>query len=306
MSKKRNVTYEDARAYVKDKDKAVSTFVDSMLARTAQMFDYEGLPNSIPKRELELMLQRDGQVFVTEVDGTLYAFSGGIGGPLDAYYRPTVFTVANPYLELSREYRIGVDGVRVLSDSACLGLLPILKKYAALSLDATLSLDTVIVLSRIAMLIDAPDDKSKASADAFVSKILDGDFSVIGDSAFFDGVKMQTPANNVGNVIQQLTEAVQFVKASCYNELGIGAAYNMKRERLNLAEVEQSNAGLIPLVYDMLQCRQLYFSQVNDMFGTSISVKFSSVWMNDDLIYDGEPGANQDATTEVEGVTDEG
>lgn len=288
MSRKRNITYDDARGYVKDKDKVVSSFVDSMLARTAQMFEYDGLPDSIPKRELELMLQRDGQVFVTEVDGTLYAFSGGIGGPLDAYYRPTVFTVANPYLELSREYRIGIDGVRVLSDSACLGLLPILKKYAVLSLDATLSLDTVIVLSRIAMLIDAPDDKSKASADSFVSKILDGDFSVIGDSAFFDGVKMQTPANNVGNVIQQLTEAVQFVKASCYNELGIGAAYNMKRERLNLAEVEQSNAGLIPLVYDMLQCRQLYFSQVNDMFGTNISVKFSSVWMNDDSIYDGE------------------
>lgn len=306
MSKKRNITYEDARGYVKDKDKVVSTFVDSMLARTAQMFDYDGLPDSIPKRELELMLQRDGQVFVTDVDGTLYAFSGGIGGPLDAYYRPTVFTVANPYLELSREYRIGIDGVRVLSDSACLGLLPILKKYAALSLDATLSLDTVIVLSRIAMLIDAPDDKSKASADSFVTKILDGDFSVIGDSAFFDGVKMQTPANNVGNVIQQLTEAVQFVKASCYNELGIGAAYNMKRERLNLAEVEQSNAGLIPLVYDMLKCRQLYFSQVNDMFGTNISVKFSSVWMNDDSIYDGEPGANQDAPTEVEGESDEG
>lgn len=289
MSRRREVSYDDAVSYVKGKDTAVNTFIWGMLSKTAQMFEYDGLPDSIPKRELELMLQQDGQVFVTEVEGVLYAFSGGVGGTLDAYYRPTVFTVANPYLQLSREYRIGIDGVRVLNDSAAMGLLPTLKKYAALTCDATLSLDTAAVLSRITMLLDAPDDKSKASAEAFVKKILDGDFSVIGDSAFFDGVKMQTPASNTGSVIQQLIELVQFLQASCLHELGIGAPENMKRERLNLAEVEQSNAGLIPFVYDMLQCRQLYFSQVNQMFGTNISVKFSSVWMNDDDIYDGAP-----------------
>lgn len=305
-SKKHDVSYDDARQYVAGKDLVVNTFVQTMLAKTAQMFEYDGLPDSIPKRELELILQRDGQAFITMVDGKLYAFGGGIGGPLDEYYRPTIFTVANPWLNLSAEYRIGVDGIRVLSDSAAMGIMPILKKYAVLSCDSILSFDTIAVLSRFMLMIDAPDDASKASADSFVNKMMKGEFSVVGDSAFFDGVKMQAPGTNTATLLQQITEAVQFVKASCYNELGIGASYNMKRERLNLAEVEQTNAGLIPLVYDMLQCRRLYLDQVNDMFGTEISVKFSSVWMNDDDISDGGTDGGNDGGAGSEGGSDEG
>lgn len=283
MSKNKQPTYNEARRYLINKDTNVWAFIQNMLSKTAQMFEYDGLPDSIPKRELERMLQVNGNVFITKVNDELYAFTGGEGGELDAYYRPTIYTVANPWLNLSKEYRIGVDGIRVLNDSEGMGLMPILNKYAVLISDAETSLDVATVLARITMTISAPDDKSKASAEMFISKILDGDFSIIGDSALFDGVKANTLMDSAQR-LQQLIEVLQYLKASVYNELGIGAATNLKRERINVAEVEQSNSVLIPFVYDMLKCRQLYFDEVNDMFGTSISVELSSVWVNYDNI----------------------
>lgn len=283
MSKNKQPTYNDARRYLINKDTNVWAFIQNMLSKTAQMFEYDGLPDSIPKRELERMLQVNGNVFITKVNGELYAFTGGEGGELDAYYRPTIYTVANPWLNLSKEYRIGVDGIRVLNDSEGMGLMPILNKYAVLISDAETSLDVATVLARITMTISAPDDKSRASAEMFINKILDGEFSVIGDSALFDGVKANTLMDSAQR-LQQLIEVLQYLKASVYNELGIGAATNLKRERINVAEVEQSNSVLIPFVYDMLKCRQLYFDEVNDMFGTSISVELSSVWVNYDNI----------------------
>lgn len=285
MKKKTNVLYDECRKLVTDKDTVVQSFIDSMLNRTAQMFSYTGLPDTIPQRELELLLQVNGECFITEHNGNLYAFDGGAGGEPDEYYRPTVYTVANPALKLSREYIIGVDGVRMLNDTMHTGIMPILMKYAALDCDAVLSFDTAVVLARITMLINAPDDKSKASAEQFVNKILNGDFSVIGDNQMFDGVKMQT-ATDTGQRLQQLIESIQYIKGSCYNELGIGQSWNMKRERLNVAEVEQTNSGLIPFVYDMYQNRKRYIDMVNDMYDTNISVEFSSVWVNDDNIED--------------------
>lgn len=285
MKKKTNVLYEDCRRYVADKDTVTQSFIDSMLNRTAQMFSYNGLPDTIPQRELELLLQMNGECFITEYNGNLYAFAGGAGGEPDEYYRPTIYTVSNPALKLSKEYIIGVDGIRMLNDTLHTGILPILMKYAALNCDAVLSFDTAVVLARITMLINAPDDKSKASAELFIKKILNGDFSIIGDNQMFDGVRLQS-SNDTSQRLQQLIESIQYIKGSCYNELGIGQSWNMKRERLNVAEVEQTNSGLIPFVYDMYQNRKQYIDMVNDMFDTDISVEFSSVWVNDDNIED--------------------
>ena len=67
-----------------------------MLAKTLSMFEYQGLPETIPARELEKLLQKNGYAFITKApDGQLYAFSGGLGGETDVYGNPTKITIAN-------------------------------------------------------------------------------------------------------------------------------------------------------------------------------------------------------------------
>lgn len=116
MRKKDNI-YKLYQQQIRDKDTAVTEFIANTLAKTQSMFEYEGLPDSIPQKELERLLQTTGNTFVTSVDGVLYALSGGKGGEPDVYGRATLYTVANPALKLNKTYDIQKDGVLIENDS---------------------------------------------------------------------------------------------------------------------------------------------------------------------------------------------
>lgn len=277
MKRKDNI-YKLYQAQIRDKDTAVTEFIANTLAKTQSMFEYEGLPDSIPQKELERLLQTTGNVFVTSVDGVLYALSGGKGGEPDVYGRATLYTVANPALKLNKTYDIQKDGVLIENDSNGESLLPLIGRYAVLYTDGLISLNTASILTRITMLISASDDKTKQSADEFLRKIQDGEFSIIGENAFFKGVNMQTAPTTNSVYITQLIELIQYYKASMYNELGLNANYNMKRERLNLGEVSMNVDVLLPYVDNMLKERQNAVEKINEMFDTEISVKLASSW----------------------------
>ena len=263
---------------IKDKDTAVSSIIDSTLVKTQSMFVYTGLPDTIPETALESILQTNGSCFVTEVDGALYALRGNAGGDLDPYDRPKVYTVANNALKLNRNYDLFKDGVYWENDTNGSSLLPLIGKYAVLLTDGIISLNIGTVLSRITMLISASDDKTKQSAEEFINKILDGEFSVIGENAFFKGVSMQNVPTSNNQQLTQIIETIQYYKASMLNEFGLNANFNMKRERLNLGEVSMNDDILLPYVDNMLNCRQTAVQKINERYGTEITVSLGSSW----------------------------
>ena len=277
MAKKDNL-YLKYQEQIKNKDKSVNGYIRKMLAITQAMFVYKGLPETLPQSNLENLLQTNGNVFVTEVDGKMYAFTGGLGGTPNAYNEATEYIVSNPYLNINKSYKIGVEGVLIKNDSGANSLLPIFGKYGVLCSDTLLSLNTCSVLSRITMLISASDDKTKQSADDFVNKIMQGDFSVIGENAFFKGVNLQSISTQSANQITQLIELLQYFKASAFNEIGLNAKYNLKRERLNTSEVQMNVDALNPYVDNMLQERKKAVEKINEMFGTEINVELGSSW----------------------------
>lgn len=277
MAKKDNL-YIKYQEQIKNKDKSVNGYINKMLAITQAMFVYKGLPDTLPQSNLENLLQTNGNVFVTEVDGKMYAFTGGLGGTPNVYNEPSEYIVSNPFLNLNKSYKIDVDGVLIKNDSGANSLLPIFGKYGVLCSDTLLSLNTCSVLSRITMLISASDDKTKQSADDFVNKIIQGDFSVIGENAFFKGVNLQSISTQSANQITQLIELLQYFKASAFNEIGLNANYNLKRERLNTSEVQMNVDALNPYVDNMLQERKKAVEKINAMYGTEISVELGSSW----------------------------
>lgn len=277
MAKKDNL-YIKYQEQIKNKDKSVNGYIRKMLAITQAMFEYKGLPETLPQNNLENLLQTNGNVLVTEVDGKMYAFTGGLGGVPNVYNEPSEYIVSNPFLNLNKSYKIDVEGVLIKNDSGANSLLPIFGKYGVLCSDTLLSLNTCSVLSRITMLISASDDKTKQSADDFIKKILQGDFSVIGENAFFKGVNLQSISTQSANQITQLIELLQYFKASAFNEIGLNANYNLKRERLNTSEVQMNVDALNPYVDNMLQERKKAVEKINAMFGTEISVDLASSW----------------------------
>ena len=263
-----------------DKSKLITDYVRYFLDKTQSMFKYTNLPDTIPQKFLELLLQTRSNVGIIKVDDNLYAVNGGLGGEPNVYYIPTQYTVANPALKLSNTYTIDKDCVVVYNDSTNQGLLPLLNKYAILLAENIISMRMTIINERHTALISAPDDNTKASAEKYIADIINGKMSIVGENAFFDGVRVQ-PLSNVGiSKVQDLIEIQQYLKASLYNELGLSANYNMKREAINSTEATLDNDSLYPFVLNMLDERKAGVERINKLFNTNIAVDFSDLWHN--------------------------
>lgn len=261
-----------------DKDLAVSTYVRYMAARTQAMFKYKNLPESIPQRELELQLQLFGHVGVIDVDGSLYALRGGFGGEPNPYYMPTIYTIANPALKLSKQFKIDDDVVIIRNDSMYMGLSNMFLRYATQLTENDLSMLIAIINSRIINLLIAGDDAAYESAKKYIDDVIAGKMGIIGDSKILESIRTQPYAAQGNRTITELIEMQQYLKAGWFNELGLNANYNMKREAINADEAQMNHDALYPLIDDMLNCRKECIEKVNDMFGTSIEVEFNSVW----------------------------
>ena len=85
-----------------------------------------------------------------------------------------------------------------------------------------------------------------------------------------------------------LIEYHQYLKASWFNEIGLNANYNMKRESINSEEAQLNSDSLLPLIDNMLSCRQQAAEKINAMFGTNISVELSSSWEDNQEELDAE------------------
>ena len=277
MSKK-YTCYETAKSYLKDKDKNVNNFIDTMFCKTNEMFTWKNLPETIPQAELEYLLQSNGTMFFTKVGNDFYALLGTLGGEINAYYEPTKYTVANVALNLSKMYDIEKDGVLIRNDLRCNGLIPILSKYASMLTDCEISLNTMSILMRVMFLISASDDKTKKSAEEFMSKIINGNYSIIADSQFFDGIKAQGMTQSFSQLIPQMIELTQYIKASALNEIGLNANYNMKKERITEQEYTLNIDALMPFAENMLNCRKKAVEKINKMYGLNIEVSLNSVW----------------------------
>lgn len=266
-----------------DKSRAIQNEISYMLNRTQSMFHYENLPSTIPALELELILQTKGNAFVTKHENKLYAFSGNSGGELDEYYRPSIFTVTNPALNISKNYKIGVEGVLIKNDSLELGLLPLFSKYSLLLVENRISMRQAIINARVLSIIAAPDDRTKASADLFLKKLVEGELAAIAETPFLDGIKSHNISAGSNRNISQLIESEQYLKASLFNEIGLDANYNMKRESISNSEAELNDDFLLPLVDDFINCRRQALKEINKMFDTDITIEFSSTWLTNQM-----------------------
>jgi hypothetical protein len=262
-----------------DKSKCRAAHVAYMLDRLQSMFRWEGLPDTIPQRILELYLMINGNVCFYEHEGDLYVYTGGMGGEPDVYYMPTIYTIANPAQRLSVNAKIDEDCVVIPNDSLYIGMMPLCRRYAEALTENELSMNIGIINTRIIDYISAPDDRTKKAAEEFLAQVKNGNLGVIADNAFLDGIRV-APSGQTGarNSLTSLIETEQYLKGSWFQEIGLQASFNMKREALNSAESEIDNDSLLPLVDDMLKQRQLGAERVNAMFGTEISVTLASSW----------------------------
>ena len=262
----------------RDKEKVIADNVTYMLIKTLSMFKYRNLPDTIPARTMELYYQLNGFAGFYDYKDNLYCLQGGLGGEPDANYMPTIFTVANPALKLDANLKINEECIIIPNDEMYYGLYPLMCKYATALGENELSLFLGSIISRIQDLISAGDDTARESAEKYLKDIENGKLGVIADSEFLEGIKSHPASSASNRNITQLIEYEQYLRAGFFNEIGLNANYNMKRESINSNESQLNDDMLYPMIDNMLKCRKEGVERVNDMFGTDISVEFNSSW----------------------------
>ena len=256
-----------------------------MLNRSIRMFKYKNLPDTIPHKFLELYLQSNGHCGFVESGDKLYVVTGGFGGKPDAYYIPENYVVTHPTLKgINKTYNIPNNEIVVgFNDSLAYGLFPMFKKYATLLIENEITLRNVLILNRMHKTFKANNESAKQSAELYLKHITDGKLSSIVDNAqgFLEGISIDNASNTASqNAISQLIELEQYLRSIWFNEIGLNSNYNMKRESINSNEAQLNDDMLLPLVDDMLICRQEMCEALNKKYGLNISVELSDIWAN--------------------------
>lgn len=289
-----------------DKEYMVQNAILQMLNKTTKIFKYNNLPETITARDIETQLQVGGYNIWFVVNDNLYTFTGGLGGDPNPYYLPTIATVANPALKFTRNLKIDSECVVMLNDHYYQSLMPLFSKYGNLLIEAEISLKYAIINARVPALIEADNDNTYKSAEEFFKKVVEGkDYGVISSKEFFDGIRSHDFYKQA--YIKDLIESIQYIKGSWFNEVGLNAAFNMKREAINEAEATLNEDILYPTIDTMLECRQIGLEKVNKMYGTDITVELDSVWLqnrkHENLILEREKAENEEIKNEVNRYT---
>ena len=281
-------------------------YFDLLTNKCCNLFKWEGLPETIDEKFLMLQLILNGRVCWTKIDGKLYALNGNVGGEPNVYYQPQDFIIANPILG-SKTVRIrhedgsksteGLDGVLMaltdidyMSDRAMKGgLFRLIYQTAGLLADNISSLNVSQINGRVAQLWTVDNDAEARTVEEIVRDMYEGHpYRILTQDLVSKIGTVPAAQTGQSNTLLNLIEAHQYILASFYNEIGIPATWNMKRERVNTAETELMTGSLDISVYNMEKSLKAAVEQINELFGTSISVRF-----NEDIVEDeGTTGEN--------------
>lgn len=278
----------------KDKRNNVNLANEYTLAKTLSMFDYEGLPDTIPEKELERILQENGFAFIYQWDNDIIAFNGSLSGDVDYYNNQTEINITNNKTRKNKTVPLN-EGVLILNDDYKLGILKLINKYNTLINENEISIVMANFNNRVQKILSASDDNTKESAKQYLDKVIAGELAIIGESPFLQDLKVQGSSVSNAQSFSDMIELNQYFKASLLNELGIQANTNNKKERLINAEVEQNKELLYPLVNNMYNNRIEAVQAINDKFGLNVSVEYGSVWKDRNV----EKGLENGNTIEV-------
>lgn len=291
-----------------DKQDLLDFYCEDLLLRIMPALKINGLPDTIPAREFKLMEFTKGKSIVTDqTKGQgLLALWGNWAPPMDAYYHPKNMLIANPWANINKSFQFyeDKDCVLIRNDSLCRGILPIVEKYANHIMECDISIDLATINLRDTEIIAVANDEGAESAREYLEEKKAGRQGIIIDEEMTEKQdKAQVfQKQNGSNYLTQLMETRQYWYAQYFNELGLNANFNMKREAINSSETDLNEDGLRPLIDDIINNWREGFDKVNAKYGTNITVEFDSSWYkyNADLSLENVIGGDSDEKANIE------
>lgn len=266
---------------VNDVENGYYYWFNKLLQRTLSIFEWQGLPETLPEREIELNLILTGHCVVFKKDNKLITQCTTLYGNEDSiYYYPTKAMYASP--------KAGYGTLEIDKDCAIIYLSPIknnifyfntdsglrtfIQRYARMLSDIESTINIYTVNHRATCFPTASNDNVKASLERFFDKLAIGKRSVISDNAIIEQFRnVEITRNNNKDGLNDLLIARDKILEMYYRDIGI-KFYNPKKAQVTEQELETNDQLLLISLTDMLKEQQKGAESVNKMYGINSSV----------------------------------
>lgn len=289
----RRKTYFDESAILNNR--TYVQYVNRLTELAISMFEWEGLPESVDSRYIELHLFSNGCMvyFDDEVMGNL-CLDCTYNGGLDVYGYPILRRAYSSYNGYNRLLK-NSNSVIIWNNLLHIPSEADIRAYARRLWMLDRIIDVNANAQKTPILVQGNEKQRLSLVNLY--KEYDGNAPVIfGDSSLnTDGLKsISTGAPYVADRIYEL-------KTQIWNEaltyLGISNINTQKKERLITDEVTRNQGGTVASRYSRLEARRQAVERINDMFGTNIKVNYREDYQEiepEDVFNNEENGGDSD------------
>ena len=244
-----------------------------LLEYACRLFSYEGLPESIPAHEIDLIAYMAGYCPLVTVGNNgkldwIAANSSGMFGLTDYYDMFTKLNFATPLHYGERT--IDKNCIIIPNNSLKTPLITRINHYATLLAHTDISLVAELVNDREIDVMEAINASSAESMQEQFSKRYDGIPSVIVNKGF-----SQFRHNFLSGRSQEQSEKLWQLRNNIIGgfleEIGIKKSMD-KKERQITSEIQADDEMLTLNISDMLECRQQAFERFAELSGYQVKV----------------------------------
>ena len=253
------------------------------------MFDYDGLPESVDERFIEIYLTSNGSIAWVKNEQTkndLIVVRGGRSDTPSNYGLGTYYLGSNDNPDIgSVTAKIGVECVVGYNTSV---MAPDFDAwfYSDLLKEIEKSIKFNVRFARLAPILKASTAMKAEALEKLLNDIDDGNMvnvitSNVIDEMLNEGNGLE-PVNltNVDDIknLQYLVKAYEDILRIFHTKYGQAEQGSGKLAQQSVDEVNGSASASFIIALDKLKQREKMINEVNALFGTNISVKFSPAW----------------------------
>lgn len=267
-------------------------YVNRLTELSISMFKWDGLPDTVDERYLELHLFMNGSMvyFKDDVIGDL-CLDCMPHGQLDVYGNPILRRAYSGYNNYNKLLKY-TDSVIIWNNLMRTNSVLDVQMFARRLYNLDRIIDVNTNAQKTPVLVQGTEKQRLTLLNVY--KEYDGNSPVIfGDTNIdLNSLKvLQTGAPYVSDKLYEL-------KTQIWNEaltyLGISNVSFQKRERLISDEVIRSQGGTVASRYSRLTTRQKAAKEINKMFGTNISVDYREDFQVPDVDGNVKEGGEED------------
>lgn len=245
---------------------------EHLFERLQKLFIYNGLPDTLPQKEIEVPLYLRGHVGICHYKNELSAFNGsfyGVTKYVDEYTQYNCFCPIDTFTKTINKDIIVIDNTSLRNS-----IMPLIHHYSCLLAhnDVTL-MDALINVRDCGGVPVATNEKQKKSIEEYQTKIYKGQYGVITDIGN-QGLNFVGGSRGTGQSLKDIFEVREKLIKSFYQSIGIRGSFEKTNNAVD-SEVTSDNALLQLNIHDMLECRKKGVEKVNNLFGTNITVELS-------------------------------